>query len=54
MQQTVYLATANAGTSDKDDMFTILSSSNPAAVADANADATCKLESFADTPVYEP
>ena len=54
MQQTVYLATANAGTSDKDDMFTILSSSNPAAVADANADATCMLESFADTTVYEP
>ena len=54
MQQTVYLATANEGTSDKDDMFAILSNSKPAAVADANADATCKLESFADTPVYEP
>jgi branched-chain amino acid transport system substrate-binding protein len=53
MQQTVYLATANTGASDKDDMFTILSNSKPAAVTDTNADATCKLESFADTPVYE-
>ena len=54
MQQTVYLATANTGTSDKDDLFNILSNSKPGAVADANAEATCKLESFADTPVYEP
>ena len=54
MQQTVYLATANVGSSDKDDMFKILSNSAPSAVADANAEATCKLESFADTPVYEP
>ncbi len=54
MQQTVYLATANTSATDKDDMFKILSSSEPTAVADANADATCKLESFADTPVYEP
>jgi branched-chain amino acid transport system substrate-binding protein len=54
MQQTVYLATANVGSSDKDDMFKILSNSTPAAVADANAEATCNLESFADTPVYEP
>ncbi len=54
MQQTVYLATANTGSSDKDDMFAILSNSKPGAVADANAEATCNLESFADTPVYEP
>jgi branched-chain amino acid transport system substrate-binding protein len=54
MQQTVYLATANTGATDKDDMFTILSNSKPMSVADANAEAACKLESFADTPVYEP
>lgn len=54
MQQTVYLATANTSASDKDEMFTILSNSKPMTVADANAEATCKLESFADTPVYEP
>jgi len=54
MQQTVYLATANVGSSNKDDMFTILSNSKPESVADANAEAGCKLESLADTPVYEP
>jgi len=54
MQQTVYLATANTASSDKDDMFSIVSESTPDSVADANAEATCKLESFADTPVYEP
>jgi branched-chain amino acid transport system substrate-binding protein len=37
MQQTVYLATANTSAADKDDMFTILSNSEPMAVADANA-----------------
>jgi branched-chain amino acid transport system substrate-binding protein len=54
MQQTVYLATANLGDSDKDDLFTILSNSKPMTVADAGADAACKLESFEETPVYEP
>ena len=54
MQQTVYLATANTSASEKDDMFNILSNSKPMTVAAANAEATCKLESFADTPVYEP
>ena len=54
MQQTVYRATANVGATDKDDMFTMLSNSTPAAVADAGAEATCNLESFANTPVYEP
>jgi len=53
MQQTIYLATANTG-GDKDDMFKIISESAPETVADANAEATCKLESLADTPVYEP
>jgi branched-chain amino acid transport system substrate-binding protein len=53
MQQSIYLATANTGTEDKDDMFTILTNSNPADVADNNAESTCMLESFDDTPVYE-
>ncbi|MBL4665907.1 MAG: ABC transporter substrate-binding protein [Sneathiella sp.] len=51
MQQTVYLATANSGSKDKDDMFKILSNSSPEKVADMAAQSTCKLESFADTPV---
>lgn len=54
MQQTVYLATKNAGASDKDDMFKVLSNAAPADVADAGAQNTCKLESFEKTPVYEP
>jgi len=53
MQQSIYLATANTGSEDKDDMFTILSSVAPADVADQNAEAACNLESFEDTPVYE-
>ncbi|OUR75424.1 ABC transporter substrate-binding protein [Alphaproteobacteria bacterium 46_93_T64] len=51
MQQTVYLATANTGSNDKDDMFRILSNSSPEKVADMAAQSTCNLESFADTPV---
>jgi branched-chain amino acid transport system substrate-binding protein len=53
MQQSIYLATANTGSEDKDNMFTILSNASPADVADANAEATCMLESYDDTPVYE-
>ena len=53
MQQTIYLATANAGTKDKDDMFKILSNTSPNAVANSAADAKAKLESYADTPTYE-
>ncbi len=54
MQQTVYLATANTGSDDPDDLFTIVSHSSPEAVADTDADASCKLESFEDTPVNQP
>lgn len=53
MQQTVYMATANTGTTDADDMFRIVSRSSPAEVADASADAAAKLESYDDTPTYE-
>jgi branched-chain amino acid transport system substrate-binding protein len=53
MQQSIYLATANIGSEDKNNMFTILSNVSPTDVADENAEATCMLESFDDTPVYE-
>ena len=53
MQQTVYLATSNPADSAKDDMFKIMSQSAPSAVADMNAEATCKLEALADTPQRE-
>lgn len=54
MQQTIYLAAANLESDDPDDMFTIISASSPADVADAAADGACHLESFEDTPVYAP
>jgi len=54
MQQTVYLATANLGSGDKDDLFQIVAHASPEAVKDVASEATCKLESFADTPKYTP
>ncbi|MDJ0944735.1 MAG: ABC transporter substrate-binding protein [Kiloniellales bacterium] len=54
MQQTIYLATANLGSDDPNDLFKIVSRSAPEAIADRGAEEACKLESFADTPVYEP
>jgi branched-chain amino acid transport system substrate-binding protein len=53
MQQTIYLATANLGTQDPDDMFKILTSSAPADVADADAAGACKLESYDATPTFD-
>ena len=54
MQQTIYLATVNPEDGEKDDMFKILGHTKPQDVVDTNAEATCKLESFADTPQYNP
>lgn len=54
LQQTIYLASANLDNEDPDDLFKIIGSSAPDSVVDAAADETCKLESFEDTPVYEP
>ena len=53
MQQTVYLATANQGTKNPDDMFRILSQSSPEEIRDKGADAACGLESLDATPTYE-
>ena len=53
MQQTIYLATANQGTQDPDDMFKVLSQSGPEEIRDTGADAACTLESLEDTPTYE-
>ncbi len=54
MQQTVYLATANLESDDPDHLFKIVSRSAPDTIADRAAEETCKLESFEDTPVYQP
>jgi len=53
VQQTIYLATANVDTKDKNDMFKILSNTAPKDVINSKADASAKLESYADTPTYE-
>ncbi len=53
MQQTIYLATANVGTQDPDDMFKILTSSAPKEVEDTDSAAKCKLESYDVTPTFD-
>ena len=54
VQQTVYLATANTEMGDnKDDMFKILTQSDPEAVRDEGAAAACKLESYDETPSFD-
>ncbi|QDY99710.1 ABC transporter substrate-binding protein [Nitratireductor mangrovi] len=53
VQQTIYLATANSGTQDADDMFKIVNHSSPDAVLDSDAAAACKLESYEDTPTFD-
>lgn len=54
LQQTIYLATANLDSEDPDKLFKILSNESPEQAADREADAQCKLEDLAQTPVYEP
>ncbi len=53
LQQTIYMATANVGTEDPDDMFKIVSYTTPEDVVDDQADANASLESYEDTPTYE-
>jgi branched-chain amino acid transport system substrate-binding protein len=54
VQQTIYLATANLESEDENNLFQILSNTSPEEVADSAAESACVLESFEDTPVYEP
>jgi branched-chain amino acid transport system substrate-binding protein len=54
MQQTIYMASFNDKPAEKDDIFKILSAVPPTEVEDKAALTACKLESYADTPVYEP
>ena len=53
MQQTIYLATANQGSPDKDDLFKILSWSSSKEIQDTGADGACGLEPYEATPSYE-
>jgi branched-chain amino acid transport system substrate-binding protein len=55
MQQTIYLATANAD--DKDDpnkLFKIVGNSSPEDAMDDAAETACKLEPFEATPEIQP
>ncbi len=54
LQQTIYMASFNDKPAEKDDIFRILSAVPPAEVEDKAALTACKLEAYADTPVYEP
>jgi branched-chain amino acid transport system substrate-binding protein len=53
IQQTIYLATGNDKPSDPTDYFKILSSVTADEAKDPNEAATCKLQSYNDTPSYE-
>ena len=54
LQQTIYLATPNTASQSPDELFKILSNTDPSQVIDKEADAKCKLEPLESTPVYEP
>lgn len=53
VQQTIYLATANTGAQDKDDLFKILNNSAPKDVQDLGAQEACNLEPYNDTPTFD-
>ncbi|MEP3112204.1 ABC transporter substrate-binding protein [Nisaea sp.] len=52
VQQTIYLAEGNRNPRDDTDYFKILSNSDPVSIR-ADANATCGLEAYADTPNYD-
>jgi branched-chain amino acid transport system substrate-binding protein len=52
-QQTIYMATYNTAPAEKDDIFKILTQSDPKDVQDKASQSACKLESYEATPTYE-
>jgi branched-chain amino acid transport system substrate-binding protein len=52
-EQTIYMATYNDAPAEKNDIFKILTQSDPKDVVDPDAPKTCKLESYESTPSYE-
>jgi branched-chain amino acid transport system substrate-binding protein len=52
-QQTIYMATYNDQPKVKDDIFKILTQSEPKDVMDQDAPKNCKLEAYDATPSYE-
>ncbi len=53
VQQTIYLATANDEPKDENDMFKILTQSDPSEVRDEASLGACKLESYDETPAFD-
>jgi len=52
-QQTIYMATYNDQPTAKDDLYRILTQSEPKDVVDKDSAKTCKLETYEATPTYE-
>jgi len=52
-QQTIYMASYNDQPAEKDDIFKILTQSEPKDVIDKDASGACKLETYEATPSYE-
>ncbi len=53
LQQTIYLATANAKPAEKDDLFEILTNTTAEEVRDTDSAKACKLESYEATPSFD-
>ncbi len=53
VQQTIYLAAANAAPTEKDDLFSIVAQSDPDLVRDTASAAKCSLESYEATPSFD-
>jgi branched-chain amino acid transport system substrate-binding protein len=53
VQQTIYLASYNDAPAEKNDIYKILTQSEPKEVIDPGAAGSCKLESYEATPSYE-
>jgi len=54
LQQTIYMAAYNTMPKERDDLFRILGRLKPHEVEDRDSARTCKLETYASTPTYEP
>jgi branched-chain amino acid transport system substrate-binding protein len=53
VQQTIYMASYNDKPVEKDDIYRMLTHSNPTEVMDTDATKVCKLESYDATPSYQ-
>ena len=53
-QQTIYMATANPSPVDVNDLYKIISHINPEEIGESDDQSECVLESFSETPVFEP